>query len=135
MSHPRRLPLVVLVLALAAAAAVVATSSEPQPRYNLYLSIAPDPAPPVDAAVPRRYLVTVAAAGSEADFARGFPELTVAAGGKVTKSARYGDYRLAVEVSVDAAGEHAASILEVSRDGVPLVVQRSAVWLPPPPVR
>lgn len=132
MSQSRRPLLIALALCLAAAVVAVATAVEPHPRYNLFVSIVPDPAPPVDAAAARLYLVTVAVAGTEADFTRGFPELKVAAGGKVTKSARYGDYRVAVEASVDAAGERAAALLEVSRDGVPLVVQRFSLWLPPP---
>jgi len=112
------------------------TTAVTQQRFNVFLKIAPQ-----EGSAPVRrgtdlswnYKVELTVSGTSDEKTRQMPPLSLCTGESKSKSAIFGDDRIAYEVAIDPSGEKASAIVEISRNGIPIFVQRLAVWLPPPP--
>jgi hypothetical protein len=112
------------------------TTEAIQQRFNVFLKIAPEQdSQPIRHGenLSWKYNIELVVSSTSDDVTRQMPPAYLLAGETKSKSAEIHGDRIAYEVGIDASGEKAHALVEISRDGVPVFVQRLAIWLPPMP--
>ncbi len=112
------------------------TTEAVQQRFNVFLKIAPDEgSEPIKNGenLSWKYNIDLIVSSTSDDETRQMPPAHLFAGKTKSQSVIIKGDRIAYEVGIDPSGEKAHALVEISRDGIPVFVQRFAVWLPPVP--